>query len=451
MARRKKNINLTEDQIVSSIIRFATPVFLTNFAQLIFNAFCVMITGKYAGTTALAAIGATNHLISLLTAIPNGVSNGTNVLVSRYLCAGKGKDVKEVVSTAVLFSIFSGIILIFVGLFFARPLLEWMNTPADTIDEAVLYLRIYMAGCPLILLHTFGSLILRSFGDSKRPFYFMMVAGAVRVLINYIMVVGFNFGVEAAAISYIISFGISGGLCIISLATQENYFRLNLKKMHFSFSHLKEMFKMGLPSGMQSICYAYPNIKISAGYNYFGTAVVAAHTADNNVENYVNTVSQGISSSTVTFVSANAGAKKFKRTRKLIITLVIMAALVNIATGNLAILFANPLLSLYTDDAEVLLMAKEMMTLSLRTYFGDLIVSTTSNALIGLGYSSIPMINTFLTAAVFRVIYLKLFFDPAPAVRTLIMIYPVSWALNILLDVIAIVVIMKKKMKESID
>ncbi|MBR0137249.1 MAG: MATE family efflux transporter [Erysipelotrichaceae bacterium] len=447
MAKRRL-VNLTNGKIIPSIIQYGIPIFLANFFQLIFNAVCVMLTGKYSGKTALAAIGATNSLIQLLISIPNGMANGTNVLVYRYNGANDRRNSREVVTTALMFSIISGTILAFCGIF-SRQLLSWVNCPEDTLSEASMYMRIYCAGMPFIMLHTYASIIIRSYGDTKRPLYFAIIAGIVRVIVNLIFVVKMQMGVAGVALSYIIAFAVNAALCVLSLSGYDGMFRFNLKSMKLSFEKLKEMFKFGLPAGIQSVAFCFPNVKISAGYNSFGSTVLAAHTAKGNVEGYVITAASGISSTALSFVSANAGAGQYKRLKKILINTVLLAIGIDIVVCNLVLLIKKPLLSLYTDDAEVLELAMYYLTIALRLYFPERYMTTLSNALIALGHSNIAMIDTMLSAFVFRLIYLKLLFEPAPRVELLLLIYPISWTINCVLHTIFLLPLIKKGIAEE--
>ncbi len=447
MAKRKL-VNLTSGKIIPSIIQYGIPIFLANFFQLIFNAVCVMITGKYSGKTALAAIGATNSLIQLLISVPNGMANGTNVLVCRYNGANDRQNTREVVNTAIIFSIISGTIIAFCGLF-ATQLLVWVSCPEDTLAQAATYLRIYCAGMPFIMLYTYASIIIRSYGDSKRPLYFAIVAGIIRVVVNLIFVMGLKMGVAGVALSYVIAFAVNAILCVLSLSGYDSMYHFNIRKMKLSLDKLKEMFKFGLPAGIQSVAFCVPNVKISAGYNSFGSTVLAAHTAKGNVEGYVVTAASGIANTALSFVSANAGAGQYKRLKKILINTVLLAIGTDLIICNLVLLIKKPLLSLYTDDPEVLALAMYYLTLSLRTYLPERYMTTLSNALIALGHSNLAMIDTMLSAFVFRLIYLKFLFEPAPKVELLILIYPISWTINCILHTIFLLPLIKKGIMEE--
>ena len=212
MRRGSFEIDMTNGPLVGKIIRFAIPLALSGILQLLFNAADIIVVGQFVGPQALAAVGSTSALINLIVNLFIGLSIGVNVLVARYYGGGNHKDLRETVHTAVLVSVISGIILIFVGIGLSRPLLELMGTPADVIDQSVLYMRIYFVGMPVMMLYNFGSAILRAVGDTQRPLYFLLIAGVINVLLNLLFVIVFHMGVEGVAIPTVISQCVSATL-----------------------------------------------------------------------------------------------------------------------------------------------------------------------------------------------------------------------------------------------
>ena len=286
--------------------------------QLLFNAADIIVVGQFVGPQALAAVGSTSALINLIVNLFIGLSIGVNVLVARYYGGGNHKDLRETVHTAVLVSVISGIILIFVGIGLSRPLLELMGTPADVIDQSVLYMRIYFVGMPVMMLYNFGSAILRAVGDTQRPLYFLLIAGVINVLLNLLFVIVFHMGVEGVAIPTVISQCVSATLVLLCLVKSDAVYRVNLKELHIYKEKLLQMIKIGVPAGIQSATFSISNVLIQSTINSFGSIAMAGSTAGGNIEGFVWTAMDAFTQSTLSFTGQNYGAKKFHRITKVV-------------------------------------------------------------------------------------------------------------------------------------
>ena len=249
--KRSYEIDMCNGPLLGKILRFAVPLMLSGVLQLFFNAADIVVVGRFTGHTALAAVGSTGALINLLINVFVGLSIGTNVLVARYYGAQDAKQLSETVHTSVLTSLVSGVILIAVGVAFAEPLLTLMGTPEDVLGQAALYMRIYFVGMPAMMLYNFGAAILRSVGDTKRPLYFLTIAGVVNVILNLFFVIVFHLGVAGVAIATVISQVISAGLVTICLMKTNASYRLELHKLHIYKDKFFGMMRVGLPAGMQ--------------------------------------------------------------------------------------------------------------------------------------------------------------------------------------------------------
>ena len=435
MRKRGKSsyeIDMVNGPLFGKIFRFAIPLMLSGVLQLFFNAADIVVVGRFAGSTALAAVGSTGSLINLIVNIFMGLSVGTNVLVARYYGARDMKNLSETVHTAVLASIVCGCALIFIGGFLAQPMLRLMGSPEDVIDQATLYVRIYFAGMPAMMLYNFGAAILRSVGDTKRPLYFLMVSGVLNVGLNLILVIFFNMGVAGVAIATVASQILSAILVLLCLVKSDAPYRVDLKKLHIYKDKLIEMIRIGLPAGMQGSVFAISNVLIQSSINSFGSTVMAGSTAAGNIEGFVYIAMNAFYQTALSFTGQNMGAKKYDRVGKIMRLCVANVAVIGLLLGALCTAFAKPLLSIYTTDPEVIRYGVERMLLVCLPYFICGIMDTLVGSMRGMGYSILPMIVSLTGACALRVVWILTIFAANPTLTTLFLSYPVSWTVTAL-------------------
>ncbi|MBQ3905845.1 MAG: MATE family efflux transporter, partial [Lachnospiraceae bacterium] len=350
--KKKKSyeIDMCNGPLLGKIVVFYLPLMLSGVLQLLFNAADIIVVGQFAGDEALAAVGSTSSLINLLVNIFIGLSVGTNVLVARYFGAGQKKELSEMVHTSVLTALVSGVFLIFVGFFIARPALTLMGVPEDVIDMSILYIRIYFAGMPVMMAYNFGSAILRAVGDTKRPLYYLLTAGVVNVVLNLIFVIVFQMSVAGVALATVISQGLSAYLVLRCLMKTESDYQLVLSKLHINWDKLLKMIAIGIPAGLQGSLFSISNVLIQSSVNSFGKIVMAGNTAASNIEGFVYTSMNALYQTSISFTGQNYGAKKFDRIGKILVICQVLVIGVGLILGNGAYLFGGTLLKLYTDN-----------------------------------------------------------------------------------------------------
>ena len=250
--------------LLGKIIVYALPLMASGILQLTFNAVDLVIVGQYAGSNALAAVGSTSSLINLMVNLFIGLSAGANVLVARFYGGGQKQALKESVHTSVAISVIGGFLLIFVGFFLARPILTLMDTPSEIIDDAVTYIQIYFAGMPIIMLYNFGSAILRAVGDTRRPLYYLFLAGVLNVGLNILFVKYLHMGVAGVALGTVLSQVVSTTLLVRALMTSEGAYRLEWKEIRITKDKLLKMLQIGLPAGIQSSLFSLSNVLIQS-------------------------------------------------------------------------------------------------------------------------------------------------------------------------------------------
>ena len=424
-------MDMCSGPILGKVLVFALPLMLSGVLQLLFNAADVIVVGRFAGSQSLAAVGSTSSLINLLINLFIGLSVGVNVLVAKYYGAKDEKEVSLTVHTAITTSLISGFLLIAVGVGASRPLLLMMGTPEDVIEKSVLYMRIYFAGMPVVMLYNFGSAILRAIGDTKRPLYYLLAAGVVNVILNLFFVISLNMDVAGVALATVISQCISAGLIIRCLAKSEGGLRLHLKKLRIDKRKLGQITWIGLPAGMQGAIFSISNVLIQSSVNSFGSTVMAGNTAASNIEGFVYTAMNAVYQSNLSFTSQNVGGKKFGRLNKILFVCLGVVTATGMLLGFGAIGGARGLLGIYSSDPEVISYGMKRLLIICSTYFICGWMDTVVGSLRGMGYSMLPMVVSLTGACLFRVVWIFTVFSRFHSLTVLYISYPISWIITV--------------------
>jgi putative MATE family efflux protein len=436
-----KKIDMTHGPLLGKLIIFTIPIILSGVLQLLFNAADVIVVGRFAGEASLAAVGSTNSLINLMTNLFIGMSVGANVCAAQFYGAGQEKDVKKTVHTSVAFSIICGFILIFIGLFLAKPILEIMGSPEDVIGLATLYVRLYFLAMPAIMLYNFLAAILRAAGDTTHPLIFLTVAGVVNVILNLILVIVFNLGVAGVAIATVTSNYISCGMLIVFFTRQEDALKLNFSKVKIDRKILNRIIRIGLPAGIQGTVFSLSNVVIQSAINSFGTAVIAGSSAASSIEGFVYVSMNSVSQTCVTFVGQNYGAGDEKRVRRVIFECLGIVTVVGLVLGNLAYTFSAPLLGIYTDSADAIAAGTLRLFWVCCPYFLCGIMDSLTGGLRGLGKSTVPMIVSLIGACATRLIWIATYFQINRTQNVLFFSYPGSWLLTLTVHTICLTIV----------
>ncbi len=447
--RSSYEIDMTNGPLLGKIVRFAIPLALSGVLQLLFNAADMVVAGRFAGKEALAAVGSTGALIQLIINLFIGLSIGVNVLVARYYGAGNRKDLDETVHTAILTSLISGVVLIFVGVGLSQPLLELMGTPADVIDQSVLYMRIYFAGMPVMMLYNFGAAILRAVGDTQRPLYFLLIAGVTNVILNLIFVIVFHMGVAGVAAATVISQVISAGLVLLCLMRSDAVYRVELKRLRIVKGKLWQMTRIGIPAGIQGATFSISNVLIQSTINSFGSVAMAGSTAAGNIEGFVFTVEDAVTQAALSFTGQNFGAKKYKRVNRVLTTCLLLCSLAGIIMGCGVYLLGRPLLGIYTSDAQVMEYGLRKMLLLCVPHFTCAIMNVVVGSMRGLGASVAPMVISIFGVCVLRVIWIYTVFAAFPTWEVLFLSYPVTWVATALIEIACYFFIKKRAIQKA--
>lgn len=442
--KQSYEMDMCSGPLLGKILIFTIPLMLSGILQLLFNAADIIVVGRFAGSEALAAVGSTSSLINLLINVFVGLSVGVNVLVGTYYGGQKTQDVSETVHTAVTTSLISGLFLILLGFCTAGPLLHLMGTPNNVLDQAVLYMRIYFLGMPAMMVYNFGSAILRSIGDTRRPLYFLFIAGIVNVCLNLVFVVIFGMGVEGVSWATVLSEHISAILILNSLIHAPGSLKLSLKDLRIHKQKLIQIVKIGLPAGMQGAIFSISNVLIQSSINSFGSIAMAGNTASANIEGFVYTAMNSVYQTNLSFTSQNLGGRKYNRINKILYICLGVVTTVGITLGLGAVLKGESLLRIYSPDLEVLNYGVLRLQIICGTYFLCGIMDCMVGSLRGLGYSVIPMLVSLTGACGLRVLWVFTVFAAYPSLYVLYLSYPVSWAVTALAHMITFYKIRRK-------
>lgn len=443
---KSNQINMTEGPIFGKLLQFSVPLIFSSVLQLLFNAADVIVVGRFAGDNSLAAVGSTGSLINLLINLFTGLSIGTNVVAAHYFGAGDRKSIKETVHTAIVLSIYSGIILTVVGVLFTKQILHLMQAPEDVLNLAALYLKIYFGGITSTMVYNFGSALLRAKGDTKRPLYILLFAGIINLILNLIFVIPLHMDVAGVGIATVISQTISAALIVYLLVSEKDEFHLDLKSIKMNSHILIKIVKIGLPAGFQGIMFSFSNVIIQSFINSFGAVTIAGNAAACNLEGFIYTSMNGFSQGSLTFCSQNLGAKKTDRIKKVVWISQGSIIVIGAVLGAIFLLFGHQLLGLYTKSPEVIEKGMGRLWIIFTTYYLCGMMDSMANSLRGMGYSLVPVIVTVIGVCAFRLLWLFTFFQiPVFHVpMTIYLSYPISWIITFIAHLICYARLIKK-------
>lgn len=429
MITRSRNVDMTNGPLFSKILVFALPIMAMYILQLMFNTADMVVVGRFSGSKALAAVGATGSLINLIITLFMGLSVGTTVIVAQDSGAGKSDDVSRSVHTSIAISIIGGIIVMVAGLALSKPLLNMMGTPQDIIGLSVLYMKIYFISTPATMVYNFAAGILRAAGDSRRPMNYLIITGILHVILNLFFVIVLHMSVAGVASATVISEYLSVLLIMMCLMRCDGGIRFVPQKLGIDVDKLKAIIKIGLPAGMQGLLFSISNVLIQSAINSFGSTMVAASSAAGNVESYLGTTMNAYYNAAISFTGQNMGAKKYDRIDTIAKVCTVLIFATWLILGGATLIFGRPLLSIYTSDPEVIKLGMLRMNIMMIAFFTCGVMNVFPGFTRGMGYSIMPMLSTLIGACIMRIVWLYTVFTWYPTEIMLFVCYPVTWTL----------------------
>ena len=430
--RTETRVNgITEGRISKQLLLFFFPILFGTFFQQLYNTVDAIVVGQYLGTEALAAVGGgTGTAINLLIGFFTGLSSGATVIISQYYGARNYKDTNKAIHTSILIAIIGGIVILFIGLLFTRPILELIGTPDDVIDLAERYMRIYFLGSIFNTVYNMGAGIFRALGDSRKPLYFLIVGCVVNIILD-VLFVGFTpLGVAGAAWATIISQAASAVLVVIYLRRLDEDIRLSLRKLRLDSVILKNTLRIGLPTGIQSILYTISNLIIQANVNAFGTATAAAWAAYGKLDAVFWMAINAFGIAATTFVGQNYGAKLYDRVRSGVKISLSIGGIMTVLISIVFLLLQDKGLMLFTTDQEVLSIGVSILLILVPTWITYMPIEILSGVMRGCGKTLIPTIITVVGICGLRALWLEIVPGETPTLLSVFLCYPVSWVIT---------------------
>lgn len=443
----KKAISMTEGPLAKQILFVSLPLMLSNLLQVLFNISDVAIVGRFAGSTALGSVGSTSIFVTLFTGFLIGLGGGINVLVARYYGAGRAKDVKKTVGSSLIISLIAGVILLLVGLFGSPALLQTINTKPDLLPGAVMYLRVYFLGMPALALYNYGNAVFSAIGDTKKPLIFLAIAGVLNVVLNLFFVIVCQLSVVGVALASAISQCVSAGLILHALTKVQDSYALHLREVKFDRAIGQRVLMLGVPAGLQNAVFAFANLFIQAGVNSFDSLMVKGNSAAANADNLIYDAMAAIYMACASFMSQNYGAGKAERVKKSFLISMAYSFAIGLVLGGSLLLFGREFLALFTTEPAVIDAGMHRIGVMGLAYCISAFMDCTIAACRGLGETVVPTILVVLGSCVFRVIWVYTIFAHFHTIPSLYLLYPFSWGLTAIAELIYFARVYKKAMR----
>ncbi len=453
----KLNASMTSGPLFGPMIAYTIPIILTGILQLFFNAADLVIVGQFgsSGSNAIAAVGCTASISNLMTNFFLGCSAGGGVAVAHAIGAHHDRDVHRAVHTIIPLAAVGGAVISVIGIVFAEPMLKMMSTPDNIIGLSSTYMKIIFAGMLPNMVYNFGASVLRAAGDSKRPLYYLIIAGIVNVILNLFFVLVLDMDVAGVALATVIAHTISAVLVLFALVKRADSCRLELKKLRFYAEPLKKILRLGIPAGIQASLFSISNVIIQSSINaleavYAG--VVAGNAAASNIQNFAFMTNEGFKQTAMNFAGQNVGNGNYKRVKRITNISLFMTLAVCVVVGVVMTLCSRPLLGIYISDSpEAVKWGIIRMYCMCLPYFAGGLMDVTTGILRGMGQSIFPMLASVFGVCVFRVIWIFTVFqlEAFHTPESLWISYIISWLLTFAIQFTVLRVVLAKKIKQQ--
>ena len=436
MRSNTRDTTMTEGGIAGLLIRFSLPLLLGNLFQLLYNTVDSIVVGNFVGREALAAVGSTGSIINMVVSMMSGLSIGATVVIAQYYGARDNKNLHDAVHTTMLATLVSSTAFIFVGVLLVKPMLRFMSTPEDVFSEAQTYLTIYFYGLPGLLIYNMTSGILRAVGDSKRPLYFLCFCTAFNTAFDLLFVVAFHMGVEGVAYATILAEYLSAALTCIVLVRTDAPYQLHPRNLMFNWTIIKNIICIGFPTAVQQVLTCFSNVYVQSYINAFGSACMAGWSACSKADSFVLLPVNTLSMAVTTYVGQNIGANKLRRAQEGVKVSMYMSFAITLTLTLLVNVFAEQILSLFTQEAEVLKYGAEFVHVISPFYCVMIIYQIHSGALRGAGIVRTPVLIMLGSFVAFRQVYLFIISHVHNTPALAAFGYPMGWILCTILMLI---------------
>lgn len=442
---QKNQIDMLNGPLLKKILLFSLPLAASSVLQQLFNSIDVAVVGRFVGREALAAVGANSPVISLLINLFVGISMGANAIISNQIGSGNDDGVRRSVSTVSVLALASGLFLAVLGVAVARPILELIDTPQEVLDMAVLYLRVYFLGMPFFMIFNFGSAVLRSKGDTRRPLYILVVAGIVNTALNLIFVLWCGMGVEGVAIATGIANALSAAMIVVLMQKERGPLRLQLKGIRIYGQELRRILKIGVPAGLQGMVFSVSNVIVQSTINTYGAGAVAGSSAALNFEFYCYFIVVAFNGAAISFIGQNYGAGQMQRVKR-IFWLCMAMSVVGCGFANLLFVWQDDFfLNFFSTDTVVHGYGAIRLHTVLAFQWLACSYEISGSSLRGMGRSLMPTLFTVVGTCLLRIVWVYVVCPNYHGFKMLMSVYPISWVLTGLMVVTAFAVVLRKE------
>ena len=438
--------SLTEGPLARQILMVSLPLALSNLLQVLFNMSDVAVVGRFAGSTALGSVGSTSIFVTLFTGFLIGLGNGINVLVARFYGARNAESVHKTVHSALLVSLVAGVLLLAVGLFGSPALLRLLNTKEHLLPGAILYLRVYFLGMPALALYNYGNAVFSAIGETQKPLRYLSFAGVLNILLNLFFVIVCKLDVAGVALASTIAQCVSAGLILRALTRVQDSYALHLREIRFDPNMTRRILMLGLPAGFQNAIFAIANLFIQAGVNSFDSLMVKGNSAAANADALIYDAMAAFYMACASFMSQNYGAGKADRVKKSYLISLAYSFGVGLVLGGALWLFGREFLALFTTEPAVIDAGMKRVGVMAMAYCISAFMDCTIAASRGLGKTVVPTIIVIMGSCVFRVVWVYTIFARIHTIPSLYLLYPCSWALTAVAEMVYFVGSYKKCM-----
>lgn len=446
----KNDVNMLEGSVTRGMISFAIPVMLSGFLQMFFQAADLIVLGRFCGSASVGAAGSTVTITNLLINFFMGLATGAGVITAHAVGERDKDALHRAVHTTIPTGIIIGLFLTIIGVIFTEDLLVLIGTPKELLKLATVYMEIIFCGITFGVVQNFGAAILRALGDTRSPLVFLSISGVLNVILNVIFVTVLHMDVAGVALATISSQFLSAVLIIMALMNRTDAARFYFKKMHLYKDSLIKMIKIGVPSGIQSSMFSISNVLIQSSINSFGASVVSGNSAASNIEGFVYIIMNSFYQASLNFVGQNFGNRNFDRIKSVFKKGLILVSFAGIVSAAVVMIFSKPLLSLYiTDDKAAIAAGIERLWFVCAPYFLCGMMEVTTGSIRAMGISLIPMFISVIGVCVFRIVWIATVFNMFGTQESLFTCYPVTWALTIVAQIVAFVIVYKRKKREN--
>lgn len=422
----ESRMDMVNGSLGDKIIKYAIPLAVTGVLQQLFNAADLAVVGHFSGKEAMAAVGSNAPVIGLLVNLFVGISLGSNVIIARSIGQKDQESIAKAVHTSVIVALLGGLFLAVLGEGLAPEIVRMLDVPGEVYPLAIKYLRIYLAGMPVILLYNFESAIFRSCGNTQTPLFALVISGVLNVVLNLFFVLGFGMDVDGVATATVLSNLVSSAILFAALMRTELAVKIDLRKLRVHGDMLGQILKIGIPAGVQGMIFSFANIIIQSAVNSLGTTVMAASSAAFNLEVFSYYIMNSFGQACTTFVGQNYGAGRGRRCLKTLKLCLLQSLVSTAAVSGLILLFSRPLLSIFNTDPEVIAVGRIRLEYIFFAYLFSFAQEVLSGYLRGFGVSFIPAACAVIGICGVRLTWIFTVFRQSPSFPTIMQVYPLS-------------------------